>query len=159
MVQIEEYREGLVHTLEEDGNSSSLLSTASNGSIQTEVQHPDSDGSEYDLDLPDHPPRFHQFLTFLPRRGGMINIVSNDEPAPANGETDKQRQQHEQRNANHAQRRQAEVEEEECRRGPRPQDLNDTFDMVGDKQVFKTPSANVAAAMAKLQRLPNIPEV
>jgi hypothetical protein len=30
--------------------------------------------------------------------------------------------------------------------------------MVGDKQVFRTPSANVAVAMAMMQRLPNTPE-
>ena len=29
---------------------------------------------------------------------------------------------------------------------------------MGDKQVFRTPSANVAVAMATMQRLPNTPE-
>ena len=30
--------------------------------------------------------------------------------------------------------------------------------MVGNQQVFKTPNANMAVAMANLERLPNTPE-
>ena len=39
-----------------------------------------------------------------------------------------------------------------------PHNLGDAFDMVGDQQVYKTPSANVAVAMANLDRLPDTPE-
>ena len=53
MVRIEEYQEGSVHTVQE-GGSSSMSSTASNGSIHTELQHHDSEGVEYDLDILDH---------------------------------------------------------------------------------------------------------
>jgi hypothetical protein len=50
-----------------------------------------------------------------------------------------------------------EAEEEEHRRGPRPRDLANAFDRVGERQVFRTPSANVAVAMASLDRLPDQP--
>ena len=40
-----------------------------------------------------------------------------------------------------------------------PRDLNNAFDRVGEKQVFRTPSANVAVAMATMQRLPNTLEI
>jgi len=68
------------------------------------------------------------------------------------GETDDQRQQREQRNTDRAQRR---AHEEEQQRRLVPHNLDDAFDMVGDQQVFKTPSANVVVAMANLERLPN----
>jgi hypothetical protein len=84
----------------------------------------------------------------------MVLNVSNDEPVVV-GETDKQRQLHEQRNANHAERRHLEVEEEERQRGPQPRDLANAFDSVGERQVFRTPSANVAIAMANLDCLPD----
>jgi hypothetical protein len=85
----------------------------------------------------------------------MVLNVSNDEPTVM-GETNEQRQLHEQRNADHAEHRQHEVEEEEARRkGARPRDLANAFDRVGDRQVFRTPSANVAVAMANLDRLPD----
>jgi hypothetical protein len=88
----------------------------------------------------------------------MVLNVSNDEPV-VTGETNEQRQLHEQRNANHVGRRQREAEEEEARhRGPRPRDLANAFDRVGDRQVFRIPSANVAVAMANLDRLPDTPE-
>jgi hypothetical protein len=63
----------------------------------------------------------------------MVLNVSNDEPAVM-GETDEQWQLH------------------------RPRDLVDAFDRVGDRQVFRTPSANVAVAMANLDGLPDMPE-
>jgi hypothetical protein len=88
----------------------------------------------------------------------MVLNVSNDEPTVAR-ETNEQRQLHEQRNADRARRRQHEAEEEEARRrGPRPHDLANAFSRVGDRQVFRTPSANVAVAMANLDRLPDTPE-
>ena len=86
MVQIEEYQEGSVHTVQE-GGSSSPSSTAFNSSIHTELQHHDNEGVEYDLDILDHAPGFPRFLSFPPRRGDLINVVSNDEP-PAVGETE-----------------------------------------------------------------------
>ena len=54
----------------------------------------------------------------------------------------------EQRNADRAQRR-----GEEQQRQLVPDNLDDAFDMVGDQQLFKTPSANVAIAIANLYRL------
>jgi hypothetical protein len=38
-----------------------------------------------------HPPGFPQIPAFPPRRGAMINVVSQDEDPPAGGETDQQR--------------------------------------------------------------------
>jgi hypothetical protein len=88
----------------------------------------------------------------------MVLNVSNDEPAVM-GETDEQWQLHEQHNPDYVERCQHEAEEEEaCHRGPRPRDLVDAFDRVGDRQVFRTPSANVAVAMANLDGLPDMPE-
>jgi hypothetical protein len=37
--------------------------------------------------------------------------------------------------------------------------LNDAFDMVGNRPVFKTPSANVAVAIESLKRLLDTPEI
>ena len=90
----------------------------------------------------------------------MINVVSNDEP-PAVGETKQERLAREARNIDRFNRRQVEAEaEEEARRiRVQPRDLNNAFDRVGDKQVFRTPSTNVAVAMAIMQRLPNTPEI
>ena len=90
----------------------------------------------------------------------MINVVSNDEP-PAVGEMEQERLAREARNIDRFNRRQIEAEAEEEARCIRvqPRDLNNAFDRVGDKQVFRTPSANVAVAMATMQRLPNTPEI
>jgi hypothetical protein len=88
----------------------------------------------------------------------MVLNISNDEPAVM-GETDKQRQLHEQRNADRVERHRLEAEEEECRRGPQPRDLANAFVRVGEQQVFRTPSANVAIAMANLDHLPDQPEI
>ena len=89
----------------------------------------------------------------------MINVVSNDEP-PAVGETEQERIAREARNIDRFNRWQIEAEaEEEARRiRVQPRDLNNAFDRVGDKQVFRTPSANVAVTMAIMQRLPNTPK-
>ena len=88
----------------------------------------------------------------------MINVVSNDEP-PAVGETEQERLARETHNIDRFNRRQikAKAEEEARRIRVQPRDLNNAFDRVGDKQVFRTPSANVAVAMAMMQRLPNTP--
>jgi hypothetical protein len=37
--------------------------------------------------------------------------------------------------------------------------LNDAFDMVENRPVFKTPSANVAVAIESLKRLPDTPKI
>ena len=87
----------------------------------------------------------------------MINVVSNDEP-PAVGETKQERLAREARNIDRLNRRQAEAEEARRIR-LQPRDLNNAFDRVGEKQVFRTPSANVVVAMATMQRLPNTPEI
>lgn len=152
MVGIREYHEGSVRTLPEDGVSS----TGSTRSVHTEARHLDDD--EYDHDPLPYPPGFSLIPRFLPRRGDMVLNISNDEPVVA-GETDEQRQLHEQHNVDRAQRRQHEAKEEEaCHRGPRPPDLADAFNRGGDRPVFRTPSANVAIAMANLDRLPDTPE-
>ena len=89
----------------------------------------------------------------------MINVVSNDEQ-PAIGKTEQERIAREARNIDQFNHRQIEAEaDQEARRiRVQPRDLNDAFDRVGDKQVFRTPSANIAVAMATMQRLPNTPE-
>ena len=98
------------------------------------------------------PPGFSRFPIFTPRKGDLVLNVSNDEPV-LDGETDNQRQQREQRNADRAQRR-----AEEQQRQLVPNNLDDAFDMVGDQPVFKTPSTNVAVAMVNLDRLSDTPE-
>jgi hypothetical protein len=52
-----------------------------------------------------YPLGFPQIPAFPPRSGTMINVVSQDEDPPVGGETDQQRQERQQRNANRAQRR------------------------------------------------------
>ena len=79
----------------------------------------------------------------------MVNVVSNDEP-PAVGETEQERLARKARNIDRLNRRQAEAEEARRIR-LQPRDLNNAFDRVGEKQVFRTPSANIAVAMATMQ--------
>ena len=119
---------------------------SSTGSVPTEVLH--SKDEDYDLDLPPYPPGFFRFPVFSPRRGDLIFNVSIDEPV-VDGETDEQKQLREQRNADRAQRR---ADEE---RQLAPQNLSDAFNMVGNQTVYKTPSVNVAVAMANLDRFPD----
>ena len=111
MVQIEDYQEGSVHTVQE-GDSSSSSGIASNASDHTELQRHDDEGVEYDLDIPGHAPGYPQFPSFPPRRGDLINVVSNDEP-PAVGETEQERIAREARNIDRFNRRQIEAEVEE----------------------------------------------
>jgi hypothetical protein len=85
MVSIWEYHEGSIHTLPEDGDSS----TGSTRSVYTEAQHLEDD--EYGLDPLSYPLCFSLIPRFPPRRGDMVLNVSNDEPAIM-GETDEQRQ-------------------------------------------------------------------
>ena len=135
-----------IRVLPDDKATSTNSST---GSVPTEVLH--SEDEDYDLDLPPYPPGFSRFPVFPPRRGDLIFNVSNDE-AVVDGETDEQKQLREQRNADRARRR----ADEEWQLVPH--NLSDAFDMVGDHPVYKTPSANVAVAMANLDRLPDTPE-
>ena len=85
----------------------------------------------------------------------MINVVSNDE-SPAVGETKQERLAREARNIDRFNHRQIEAEaEEEARRiRVQPRDLNNAFDRVGEKQVFRTPSANVAVAWRQCNDYP-----
>jgi hypothetical protein len=100
----------------------------------------------------------------------MINMVSQDEDPPAGGETDQQRQERQEHNANRAQRRidedaclaqqQADHDQQEADATARHnrlqgRNLNDAFNMVGNRLVFKTPSTNVAVAIESLKRLPD----
>jgi hypothetical protein len=111
MVDIQEYHEDSDRTLPEVGDSS----TGSTRSIHTEPQHPEDD--EYSLDPLLYPPSFSPIPRFPPRCGDMVLNVSNDEPVVM-GETAEQRQLHEQRNADRAERCQLEAEEEARRRRP-----------------------------------------
>jgi hypothetical protein len=86
-----------IHTLLEDKTNSTNSSTCS---VPTEVLHPEDE--DYDLDLPPYPLGFSRFPIFPPRRGDLVFNVSSDEPV-VDGETDEQRQQRKQCNANHAQ--------------------------------------------------------
>ena len=110
MIRIEDYQEGSVHTVQE-GDSSSSSSIASNASVHTELQHHDDEGVEYDLDILDHALGFPRFPSFPPRRGDLINVVSNDEP-PTVGEIEQERLACEARNIDRFNRRQAEAEAE-----------------------------------------------
>jgi len=130
-------------------NDKAASTNSSTGYVPTEVLN--SEDEDYDLDLPLYPPGFSRFPVFPPRWGDLILNVSNDEPV-VDGETDEQKQLREQRNADCARRR---ADEE---RQLAPHNLSDAFDMVGDQPVYKTPSANVAVAMANLDRLPDTPE-
>jgi hypothetical protein len=84
MVRVQEYHEGSIHTLPEDGDSN----TESTRSVHTEVEHLDD---EYDLDPLPYPPGFTLIPRFPPRRGDMVINISNDEPTVM-GETDEQQQ-------------------------------------------------------------------
>ena len=135
-----------IRVLPDDKATSTNSST---GSVSTEVLH--SEDKDYDLDLPPYPLGFSRFPVFPPRRGDLIFNVSNDEPV-VEGETEEQKQLRELRNADRARRH---VDEE---RQLAPHNLSVAFDIVGDQPVYKTPSANVAVAMANLDRLPDTPE-
>jgi hypothetical protein len=104
----------------------------------------------------------------------MINMVSQDEDPPARGETDQQRRERQQRNTDRAQCRidedarlaqqQADRDQQEanvvarCNR-LQGRNLNDAFEMVGNRLVFKTPSANVVVSIESLKRLPDTLEI
>jgi hypothetical protein len=73
-----------VHTTQTDSRLSSGSSTASDETTQTMVLHHVSSGDEERL----YPLGFPRILAFPPRRGAMVNVVSQDEDPPAGGETD-----------------------------------------------------------------------
>jgi hypothetical protein len=132
-----------VHTLPEDNTATTNSST---GSIPTEVLHPKDE--DYDLDFPPYPWASHasQFSPLTEEicssmlattnqssmKKPMIKDSSATPIAPSDGP----------KNNNELV----------------PNNLDDAFDMVGDQQVFKTPSANIAVAMVNLDRLPDTPE-
>jgi hypothetical protein len=104
-----------------------------------------------------------EFPTFPPGFGGAIFAVSNDEP-PRDGETDQERVAQEERNADRRARRvnveNAEEDATDVAMGGQRDiccDLTDAFDMCDNHQVFKTPSANIAIAKNKLNKLPESP--
>jgi hypothetical protein len=76
----------LIHTTQTDSRLSSGSSTASDETTQTMVLHHVSNGDEERL----YPLGFPRISAFPPRRGAMINVVSQDEDPPAGGETDQQ---------------------------------------------------------------------
>jgi hypothetical protein len=101
----------------------------------------------------------------------MINMVSQDEDPPAGGETDQQRQE---RNADRAQHRidedaclaqqQADHDQQEAdaairRNRLQGRNLNDAFDMVGNRPVFKTLSTNMVVAIESLKQLLDTSEI
>jgi hypothetical protein len=75
-----------IHTTHTDSRSSPRSSTVSDENTQTMVLHHVSSSDEGML----HPPGFPRILAFPPRHGAMINMVSQDEDPPAEGETDQQ---------------------------------------------------------------------
>jgi hypothetical protein len=159
-----------IHTTQTDSRLSLGSSTASDKNTQTMVLHHVSSSYEEML----HPPGFPRISAFPPRRGAMINVVSQDEDPPTRGETDQQRRERQQCNADRAQHRidedtclaqqQADRDQQEAdavarRNRLQGRNLNDAFDMVGNRPVFKTPSANVAVAIESLKRLPDTLEI
>jgi hypothetical protein len=119
-----------------------------------------SHGTNYTRTLID--PYGEEFLAFPPSFGGVVFAISNDDP-PHDGETDQERADQEERNTNHrAQRVDLENTEEDAARagadGQRDiyRDLDDTFDMCDNQQIFKT-SSNIAVTMNELNKFPKSP--
>ena len=69
--------------------------------VHTMVLHPEDE--DYDIELPPYSLGFSHFPVFPPQQGDLVLNVSNDELV-FDEETDDQRQQCEQCNADHAQR-------------------------------------------------------
>jgi hypothetical protein len=88
-----------IHTTQTDSRLSPGSSTTSDENTQTMVLHHVSSSDEEML----HPPGFPRISAFPPRCGAMINVVSQDEDPPAGDETDQQRRERQQRNADRAQ--------------------------------------------------------
>jgi hypothetical protein len=135
------------------GDSLSIISEESTGSTK-------SHGTSYTHTLID--PYGQEFLAFPPGFGGAIFVVSNDE-TPHDGETDQERVAREERNTNRRARRvdleNAGEDAADTSAGQRDihRDLTDAFDMCDNKEMFKTPSANIAITMNELNKLPESP--
>jgi hypothetical protein len=141
VVEIRQIREGSLSTILEE-------STGSTG----------PHGTNYTRTLTD--PYGEDFLAFPPSFGGVVFVVSNDKP-PCDGETDQERADQEERNANRrAQRVDLENTEEDVANagadGQRDihRDLADAFDMCDNQQVFKMTNANIAVTMNELNKFP-----
>jgi hypothetical protein len=120
-----------------------------------------SHGTNYTRTLID--PYGEEFSAFLPGFGGAVFAVSNDEP-PRGGETDQERADQEERNANRKARRVdlENAEEDAARAGADGQrdirrNLTDAFDICDNQQVFKTLSTNIVVVMNELNKLPESP--
>jgi hypothetical protein len=103
-------------------------------------------------------PYEEEFPVFPPGFGGAIFAISADKPS-RKGETDQERAAQVERNADRMARRVERENAKEARaniEGRRPirRDLVDAFDMCGNQQVHKTPSANIVVAMNELTKLP-----
>jgi hypothetical protein len=72
-----------IHTTQTDSRLSPGSSTASDKNTQTMVLHHVSSSDEEML----HPSGFPRIPAFPPRRGAVINVVSQDEDPHAGGET------------------------------------------------------------------------
>ena len=92
----------------------------------------------------------------------MIFHVSHDSTT-RDGETSDKCNARLVKNANHQRRQDAEVAQaadEDGHGPPRHQcNLEEAFNMVGDQQVYQTPSANLAIAFNELDKLPHTLEV
>jgi hypothetical protein len=144
MVEIKQIGEDSLSTISEE-------STGSTGPHRTNYTRTLID--LYREDFPAFPPGF----------GGVVFVVSNDEP-PHDGETDQERADREERNANRRARRVdlENAKEYAANAGADGQrdircDLADAFDMCDNQQVFKTPSVNIAVTMNELNKFPESP--
>ena len=92
----------------------------------------------------------------------MIFHVSHDS-VTKDGETAKEREAHLAKNTDRQRRRDVEAAQEADEDGHGPlchqRNLEEAFDMVGDQPVYQTPSANLAVAFNKLDKLPHTLEV
>jgi hypothetical protein len=113
-------------------------------------EHSESTGSTHAITNPYE----KEFPAFPADFGGAIFAISADQPS-REWETDQERADQVERNANCMAHR---VERENAKyakeRRPIQHDLVDAFDMYGNQQVHKTPSANIAIAMNELAKLP-----
>lgn len=103
-----------------------------------------------------------EFPPFLPILGGAVFNISADEPSVA-GETEEQKRKREARNANKATRRaddEAEARRQEAADEQRKlqaeqrrfhRNLTEDFDLVGDRRVDKSPSANITIALHQIK--------
>jgi hypothetical protein len=100
------------------------------------------------------------FLSFPPGfRGGMILNISADEPT-VDGKTEQDRDARVARNTHrHERRARTDAAQDAGGRHHVHRDLSNTFDMCGNHQVHRTPTANIAVVMNELSKLPPSPVV